>query len=124
MMATTVYDTHTIAFLAIPAVTVEALTSTQIVGDEGVSNYDKFTNHEVVVSVRVHTGFVGGVADSEESTQLMDQVIDTIKKNLNMDVYRVMDYEVIGINLEFEESQSIGAEAHITLHTIRNYVQA
>jgi hypothetical protein len=124
-MAVTVYNRHKVAALVLPAVTVGGESTTNLLEDIAFRVSDEYVNHVVIISVRVHTGYLGWKSDRSETVQIVDEIIDIVKKNINIDSsYRLMDFEVESYNQEFEESQSVGAEVKLEYHIIKDYTQA
>ena len=124
-MAVNFYNTHNVANLQLPAITTEGLNASEILGDEANWSSDLINNNVVFVSIHVHTGYLGGEPDPTESTLLIDEIIQVMSKNRNNldDNYRFMQFFAVDMNVEFEDSQTTGAEMTVELHKIVNYVQ-
>ena len=124
-MAVSHYNTHNVANLALPAVSVEAVAQNQIPSDGANWSGDLMVNHVVTINIRCHTGYVGGEPDPTEATELMDEVLHRLKTNVNnlADNYRIMEIPVPNYNVEWDDSGTTGAEMNLELHKVVNYVQ-
>lgn len=123
-MAVSIYARHKVANLVLPAVTISGDATTNLIDDIAFRSTDEYVNHVIIISCRVHTGYLGWKSDRAENIQIIDEIIDIVKKNINIDAnYRLMDFAVEDYNIEFEDSQSIGAEIKLEYHRILDYTQ-
>lgn len=124
-MAVSHYNTHNVANLALPAVSVEANSQAQLSNDSANWASDLIVNHIVVISIRCHTGYSGGEPDPDEATLLMDEVVHRLKTNINnlADNYRIMEIPVPTYTTEWDDSGTTGAEMMLEVHKVVNYVQ-
>lgn len=112
---------HNQANLTLPAVTIGAESNTQI--DAGISAADYVIDHEIVVSVRVHTAYSNAPHNQTATVELMDNVITKLKKNLTLGTYRLITFEAPSFREEFEETGTRGGQVNVTYRTIFNYQQ-
>lgn len=124
-MAVSFYNTHNVAKLTLPAITCEALNSTQLTGDSAIFQGDEQVIQLVTINVRVHTGYDIEFPDPEEATRLMDEVLYVLKTNLNNlnDSFRVMELPVPNYAVDFDNTKTNGAEMNVELHKFTAYVQ-
>ena len=124
-MAVTHYNTHIVANLALPATSVEAASTAQLLSDTANWTSDAIINHAVVINIRCHTGYIGGEPDLTLATELMDEVIHRLKTNLNnlADNYRIMEIPVPNFNSEWDDSGTTGSEMNLIVHKVVNYTQ-
>lgn len=117
-----VYSYHAVANLVLDAITVEPVSNIPVTSDAGFGAGQFIENHEIRISIRVHTSYSGGVEQLATMLDLVDQVITTIKSNIDFgDRYILMGFASEGINLEFAESRSIGAEIIVIIHKVEGY---
>lgn len=118
-----VYSYHGVADLALSGITVEPMTDVPVDTDGAIYMNEIVDNHEVTFSVRVHTGYAGGVHDVDGTAALMDDLVTALRTNLNLsDGYRIVGFGVQSYGAEFDESRSTGGELTITIHKVENYV--
>jgi len=120
----TVYSYHAVANLVLDAITVEPISNIPVTGDSGFGNGQLTENHEIILSVRVHTSYVGGIEQLDRTLELVDEVITAIKLNQYFSVdeqYKLLGFASEGINIEFSESQSVGAEIMVIIHKLEGY---
>lgn len=118
----TVYSYHKVANLVLDAITVEPLTNIPVTSDGGFGNSQFIDNHEITVSIRVHTSYSGGIERLDATMELTDLVITSMKTSMDLgDRYKLMGFSGEQLNAEFEESQSVGAEVLIIIHKVEGY---
>lgn len=123
-MSIPVFKRHDVANMDIPSISIGAVEHDNVEGDDAVWSNDLMVNHQVVCTIRVHTGHSGGPIDRATTTRLLDQIIEETKKNINgVGDYRIMDFSVTSFDAEFTESATLGGEIIITMHKVRVYVQ-
>ena len=120
----TYYQTHNVAAISLPAVTLGAVENYPLEDDRAIWSTDLLTNHLVSVSIRIHTAMEGNAHDRVAATLFADQVIEELKTHLVLGNYRLMRFEVVGMDLYFPESETHGAEILAELHTAKVYEQA
>jgi hypothetical protein len=117
-----VYSYHAVANLVLDAITVEPVSNIPVTSDAGFGSGQFIENHEIRISVRVHTSYSGGVEQLASTLDLVDQVITVIKSDMDFgDRYMLMGFASEGINLEFAESRSVGAEIIVIIHKVEGY---
>lgn len=118
-----VYSYHGVANLVLDGITVEPVTNVPVDADAAIYMNEIVDNHEITFSVRVHTGYSGGVYDVDGTVSLMDDLVTVLRTNLDLsDGYRIIGFGVQSYNVGFDESRSTGAELMITIHKVENYV--
>lgn len=118
------YKMHSVANLTLPAITIGASVNVPLEDDYAVWSTDLLTNHLVSVTIRIHTAFAGNTQDRINATLYTDQVIEELKTNLELGLYRLMRFEVSEFNIFFEETETYGAEILAEYHTAKVYEQA
>ena len=117
-----IYSYHAVANLLLDAVTVEPMSNIPVTSDAGFGSNQFIENHEIRLSVRVHTSYAGGIEQLDTSLELVDEVITAIKSSIDFgDRYILMGFSGEAVNLEFAESQSVGAEITVIIHKVEGY---
>jgi hypothetical protein len=117
-----VYSYHAVANLVLDAITVEPVSNIPVTSDAGFGAGQFIENHEIRISIRVHTSYSGGIEQLATTLELVDQVITAIKSDIDFgDRYMLMGFAGEGINLEFAESRSVGAEIIVIIHKVEGY---
>ena len=120
----TVYSYHHVANLLLDGLTVEPESNTPVSADGAIYENEVLDNHEITFTLRIHTGYSGGVRDVTGTIELMDTLITALRQNLNLgDGYRLMNYTAPEYRQEFDESRTTGAQLTITIHKVEQYVQ-
>lgn len=118
----TVYGYHKVANMVLNAVTVEPVTNIPVAPDGAFGSNQFIDNHEITISIRVHTSYMNGVEDLDSTMELLDDVITAMKTSMDLgDRYKLMRFGAEGINIQFEDSQSVGAELLIIIHKVEGY---
>jgi hypothetical protein len=117
-----IYPYHAVANLVLDAITVEPMSNIPVTSDSGFGTGQFIENHEIRISVRVHTSYAGGIEQLDATLELVDEVITAIKSNIDFgDRYILMGFASEGINIEFAESRSVGAEIIVIIHKVEGY---
>jgi hypothetical protein len=117
-----VYSYHGVANLVLDGITVEPAANVPVEEDGAIYMNEIVDNHEVTFSIRVHTGYAGGVLDVDGTVTLMDDLVTALRTNLDLaGGYRIIGFGVQMYGAEFDESKSTGAELTITIHKVENY---
>ncbi len=127
----TVYNTHSVADLDIPSLSVEVETIIQLVGDSAIAQQELIDNWNIRLSVRVHTSFRLGPVDTETSAAIMDDIVRWIREHINLidvlpnlgEQYYIFDVSAAAYNVEHESSGTIGSELIVDIHKVENYEQ-
>ena len=120
--AYSVYARHAVADLDLPSITVEIDSDTPIETDKAFYDGSFVHNHAILISIRIHTSYSGGVEKFSDSVAIVDSVVTTLNENLDLaDGYRTIDFNVQTFNSEFAESKSVGAELKLTVHKVEVY---
>jgi hypothetical protein len=121
----TVYSYHAVANLVLDAITVEPQTNIPVTSDSGYGDGQFIENHEIRISIRIHTSYSGGIEQLDRTLELVDEVITAIKSSYEFagdkPTYKLMGFANEGINIEFAESQSVGAELIAIIHKLEGY---
>lgn len=119
------YKTHQVANMGLPSISIVGEDHVPIDDDRANWDSDLLTNHAITLSIRVHTGYEGGPTDIQSSTLYLDQIVESLKKNIEIPGnYRLMSFEITEFNTVFSESATTGGEIEIELHTLKNYIQS
>lgn len=117
-----VYDYHKVANLELDAVTVEPLSNIPIQSDGAFGSNQFIDNHEITISVRVHTSYLNGVEDLAGTLSLLDSVLTALVTGLDLgNRYKLMRYASEQVNAEFTDSYSVGAEVLVVIHKVEGY---
>jgi hypothetical protein len=123
--ALNVYAYHAVANLVLDAITVEPISNILVTRDAGYGNGKFVENHEIRVSIRIHTSYSGGIEQLDRTLELVDEVITAIKSSYEFagdkPTYKLMGFANEGISIEFAESQSVGAELIAIIHKVEGY---
>ena len=112
---------HTVANLAVPSVTVEAVG--QESDNEAWSN-DILLRHLITISVRVHTSYSNFARNTATTLTHLDTAITAIKASIDLDdSYRVWDIGVPATNVDFEDSATRGGELLVQVLKIERHTQ-
>lgn len=118
----TVHSYHAIANLVLDAVTVEPISNVPVTTDAGFGSGQFIENHEITISIRIHTSYSNGIEQLDTTLDLVDEVITAIKQSIDYgDRYILMGFGGETINTEFAESQSVGAEIIVIIHKVEGY---
>jgi len=112
---------HALAHLTLPSVTV------QVVGEdtnhEGWSN-DILNRHEIVISIHVHSSFIGFARNNPSTRANIDRVVEVLKANVDLgDNYRVLEVKVTSMDAEFDDSKTRGGEVLATILKVQRHTQ-
>src|SRR4030042_125096 len=117
-----VYSYHAVANLELDALTVEPISNIPVTSDSGFGDGQFIENHEIRISIRIHTSYSGGIEQLATTLDLVDEVITVLKTNIDLgDRYMLMGFLGETINVEFAESQSVGAEIIVIIHKVEGY---
>ena len=117
-----VYDHHNCAKLELPGVTIGI--DTVAPEFEGVSSSGVTVEYPMVVTVRVHVAYVGGIPDNVKAGRLINSIVNYLKENLDLsDGYRVHSIPEIQLAQEFAESATYGAECTVVVNTYTSHDQ-
>jgi len=122
-MAVTIYKSHNVANLTLPAITIGAESHTPVDMDGAIVQNDDVVNHRVVLSLRIHTAYLNAPHDQTETVEIIDALINKLKTNMSLDTYRMMDFDVAEPRAEFADSATRGALVLVAYHTIETYSQ-
>lgn len=125
-MATTVYDGgHNQANMTLDGVTigVEGNTPIPLAGGHAKFQTDLCVNHEVILSIRVHTAWAHAPHNRDQTVQILDSVITKLKRNLRLDEYYVAGFSAPDYRAEFHESGTRGGQVNFALHVLTEYRQ-
>lgn len=118
----TVYSYHAVANLLLDAITVEPISNIPVTSDSGFGDGQFIENHEIRVSIRIHTSYSGGIEKLATTLELIDETITALKSDINLgDRYMLMGFSGEAINLEFDESRSVGVELIVIIHKVEGY---
>ncbi len=118
-----VYARHDTADMTLPAVTVGPEVEQAFPPDTAQFEDDTTVNHEVVISVRVHTSYIEGPLATATAMTYGDNLIEKLRANVNATAtYRIMNVESI-YNQTFTESATEGMSLLVTLHIHVHHVQ-
>ena len=117
------YKRHSVANMTLPAITIGASENVPLEDDRANWSTDLLTNHSVILAIRIHTAFAGNALNREDATLFADQVIQELKTNITLGLYRLMRFEVTDYNTFFEESETFGSEILVEYHTAKVYEQ-
>lgn len=119
-----IHDTHNVAYLRFPALTIGPYSLTPRREDAGFSGSDLIENFEIILSVRVHSGYSIQPLNFDLMVELTDDVIEQLKTHISAaSGYRLMECEVLSYNDNFAESDTVGATVQVTLHSVAAYSQ-
>ncbi len=124
-----VYKGHNIANFTetagVPdAVTIGVESNSPLSGDDAKWSNDIVVNHEIILSIRAHTGWMKGPHDQTTTVVLMDDIIEKIKSNVTLsNGYRVMGFSAAFYREEFAESGTRGGQVNVALHKVTQYTQ-
>jgi len=117
-----VYSYHAVANLVLDALTVEPISNIPVTTDAGFGSGQFIENHEIRISIRIHTSYAGGIEQLATTLDLLDEVITALKTSIDLgDRYMLMGFLGETINVEFAESQSVGAELIAIIHKVEGY---
>jgi hypothetical protein len=120
--ASTVYDTHEKANLSLLSVSVEVETDTPLDGDAAINMQELVDNRNVLLSIRVHTGYRLGMVRTTPTAILADAVIRKVRENINLgNGYRVFDVPGVAYNVEHSSSGTTGAQINVNIHKVEFY---
>ena len=113
-MATTVHKGHNIANMELNAVTI-GVESSEVTNESlGALASDRTVDHQVILSVRVHTAYANDGHNQQDTIELMDATITKLKKNINLSAdYRLIGFSAVGMREEFAESATKGGQVNI-----------
>lgn len=118
----TIYSYHNVANMLLDAITVEPVANMPVVSDGGFGSSQFIDNHEITISVRVHTSYTGGVEDLVSTMDLLDRVMTAMKTSMDLgDRYKFMRFAAEQVNVTFDGSQSVGGEVIIIIHKVEGY---
>ena len=120
-MATPILRGHNQGNLTLNAVTIGAELNDQ--QDVGISANDYIVNHEVTLSLRVHTAWMTDAHNQDDTVTLLDSMIEKLKKNIVLGEYKLITFSAASYRETFLESQTRGGEVRVIYHTVRNYQQ-
>lgn len=120
-MAVTVYNGHNIANMTLDAITVGV--ESHVPADLGLGD-DILINHEIILSIRVHTAYANQDHEQQATIELLDAIVTKLKQNISLpNQYRVMGFTAFNYRADFEESASRGGQVDIVLHIVKTYTQ-
>lgn len=103
---TNVYDGHRVANLDVPAVTIDI----EEIEEDVVGAGSFVVRYYPHVSIRVHTGYLGGLNDTVKQRRLITSIVNKLRDNVGLaDDYRIEDLRDIRIGEEFSGSATYGA---------------
>lgn len=119
---TSVHDHHNVANLALNAVTVDCDSTDpeiEAVGSAGLS-----VEYPCILTIRVHTGYVGTFVDTNQAAALVCGVANYLQEHKALgDNYRMLQINQITINNFFEESQTYGGQISAVVNTYIRHEQ-
>ena len=124
-----VFKGHNIADIAglagVPdAVTIGVESNSPLTGDDALWSNDIVVNHEIILSIRAHTGWMLGPHYQETTVELMDDIIEKLKTNVTLsNGYRIMGFSTTFYREEFIESGTRGGQVNVALHKVTQYTQ-
>lgn len=118
----TAYNTHETADLTLPSVSVEVETDTPLDGDTAINMQELVDNRDIVLSIRVHTGYRLGPVDTAANMTTTDAVIRKIRENVDLGGgYRVFGVLGTAYNVEHSSSGTTGAQVNVNIHKVETY---
>jgi hypothetical protein len=119
-----VYETHKVANLLIPALSVEVEAITPLKDDKAINNQELIDNWLQRFTIKIHTGYRLGIHDTAGSRAIVDLVIRQLRVSTNLaDGYRMFDVAGVAFDVEHRESGTTGAEILVDVHKVEYYNQ-
>lgn len=116
-----VYKGHHKAALQLNAVTVDCVGSGS---DHVAGNAMQVIDHTILISVRVHTAYAGGIIDGLQNARLLNSIQSYLFANVwlgdNYIIEQIYDAERA---VDFDESKTRGGEIHVTIKAMKEYAQ-
>jgi hypothetical protein len=120
-----VYDTHEVADLDVPSISVEIETDIPLEGDSALVQQELVDNRNIRLSIRIHTGYRLGPVDTDTSATSADEVVRWLRENINLGGgYRIFTVSGVAYNVEHASSGTTGAEINVDIHKVEFYEQA
>ena len=100
------------------AVTIDNVQDQDIPEGWGKGATEVLIAHNLVVSVRVHTSYIGAEKKTTSTRVLVDQVVDRILTKVNLSsTYIVMNHNVQSYDSDFIESNTNGGSIYFNVRT-------
>lgn len=124
-----VYKGHNKANLVVvagvpDAVTIGVESNAPLSDDAAKWSNDLVVNHEIILSIRAHTGWMRGPHNQTTTVGLMDDIVAKLKTNITLNNgYRIMGFSTVFFREEFLESGTRGGQVNVALHKVTQYTQ-
>lgn len=127
-----VYDTHQIADLVTPSLSIEVEAIAPLEEDGAIVNQELIDNWLIRLSIRIHTAYRLGPVDSVTATSISDEVVRWLREHINLtsylpntgDAYRIFEVAGVAYNVDHASSGTTGAELIVNIHRVESYEQS
>lgn len=120
-----VYSTHETADLDIPSLSVEVESAAPIESDKALVDSEVIDNWNVILSIRVHTGYRLGVVNTALSNAIVDELVTLLRTDLTIAAgFYVFNVVASAMNVSHESSGTTGAEVLVNIHVLAGYIQS
>lgn len=119
-----IYNKHRIANLALPAVSVDLDDADSLDSFGGATGRVDFY-YDIGASLRVHVGYLGGMADSYNTTLLLSSINNYFAQRVDLgEGFKITSFDEVKPRLTFEDSGTLGGQMKLTLRVPADYLQA
>lgn len=127
---TAVYDSHTVAGMALNSVSIGLDRSDRIDGSSAVGVTGIDAAHGIAFSIRVHTDYSGGLHNELTQARLLESIENKLRLRLNLNTSgtKISRFEIESVGplvtrQEFAESATIGGALLVQIWVVVEHTQ-